>query len=575
MQMCDMEMRMLPVGIENFEEIRTEDYYYVDKTAMIRELLHRRGKVNLFTRPRRFGKSLNMCMIKYFFEIGCNNALFNGLDISKETVLCEKYMGRFPVVSVSLKSVNGADYATARSLMCATIGNEAMRFYTLLGSDKLTKEEKGMYQQLITVDTTGQGIYAMSDAVLMGSIKNLSMLLAKHYGQRVIILIDEYDVPLAKANEQGYYDEMIFLIRNMFEQALKTNDSLYFAVLTGCLRVSKESIFTGLNNPKVFSITDSECDSYFGFTDEEVKEMLYYYGLSDKYYLIKEWYDGYHFGDTDVYCPWDVVNYVNKLQAKQTISPKDFWSNTSSNDVVKKLLEKATPATRDEIERLIAGESVKKVIHEELTYKELYDNIENIWSVLFTTGYLTQHGDSLDNLLSLVIPNREIHNIFMNQIRVWMQNKARENGERLNIFCEAFRNADEEKVQMIFTEYLDETVSIRDTAVRKELKENFYHGFLLGLLQFKEDWKVISNRESGIGYADIVIEIFAEKLGIVIEVKYAENGNLEDACREAMEQIKRGGYTEQPRLDGMGNIIKCGIACHVKNCKVVFEKVER
>lgn len=570
--MYDMEMKMLPVGIENFEEIRTEDYYYVDKTGMIGDLLRRRGKVNLFIRPRRFGKSLNMGMLKCFFEAGCKKEIFDGLAISKETALCEKYMGRFPVVSVSLKSVNGADYATARSLMCATIGNEALRFYQLLDSDRLTKEEKEMYRQLIKVDTTGQGMYAMSDAALMGSLKTLSMLLAKHYGTRTVILIDEYDVPLAKASEQGYYNEMILLIRNMFEQALKTNDSLYLAVLSGCLRVSKESIFTGLNNPKVFSVTDSECDSSFGFTDDEVKKMLSYYGLSDKYNAIKEWYDGYHFGDTDVYCPWDVVSYVSRLQVKRTLSPQDYWSNTSSNDVVKKLLEYATPTTRDEIERLIAGESIRKAVNEELTYKELYDNIENIWSVLFTTGYLTQRGEAEGNMRNLVIPNREIHNIFMNQIRVWMQNKARENGERLNVFCEAFRNADGEQVQRIFTEYLDETISVRDTAVRKELKENFYHGFLLGLLRFREDWKVISNRESGEGYADIVIEISAEELGIVIEVKYAESGNLEAGCLEALEQIERNGYGEQPYLDGMQRIIKCGVACHVKRCKVMFEE---
>ncbi len=567
-----MEMKMLPVGIENFEEIRTEDYYYVDKTAMIRDLLRGRGKVNLFTRPRRFGKSLNMGMLKCFFETGCNKEIFAGLDISKETALCEKYMGRFPVVSVSLKSVNGADYATARSLMCATIGNEAMRFYELSDSGRLTSEEKEVYRQLITVDTSGRGVYAISDAALMGSLKTLSMLLAKHYGERTVILIDEYDVPLAKASEQGYYDEMILLIRNMFEQALKTNDSLYFAVLTGCLRVSKESIFTGMNNPKVFSVTDAECDSCFGFTDHEVREMLSYYGLNDKYDTVKEWYDGYHFGDADVYCPWDVVSYVNKLQAKRTLPPQDFWSNTSSNDVVKRFLEQANPTTRDEIERLIAGEYVVKTINEELTYKELYDNIENIWSVLFTTGYLTQRTEAEGNMRRLVIPNREIHNIFMNQIRVWMQSRAREDGVRLNEFCDAFRNADRERVRTIFTEYFTETVSVRDTAVRKEFKENFYHGFLLGLLRFKEDWKVISNRESGSGYADIVIELLADLLGIVIEVKYAENGNLEAGCAEAMEQIERNRYAERLRLDGMRKILKCGIACHMKRCKVVFEE---
>lgn len=569
--MYDFEKKRLPIGIENFEEMRTDEYYYVDKTALIRDLLRRRGKVNLFTRPRRFGKTLNMAMLKSFFQIGGDKSIFDGLDIARETALCEKYMGKFPVISISLKGVNGMDYAMARSLLCTEIGDAAMRFYDLLGSERLSDEEKNAYRQLINVDSTGQDVYAMSDATLMGSLKKMSALLEKHYGSKVVILIDEYDVPLAKANEQGYYDQMIVLIRNMFEQALKTNDSLHFAVLTGCLRVSKESIFTGLNNMKVFSITDEDCGTYFGFTNDEVRKMLEYYELSDKYDLIKEWYDGYRFGDADVYCPWDVIYYVDKLQVRRTLQPQNYWSNTSSNDVLRRLLEKATSETRDEIERLIAGESVVKRINEELTYKELYDNIENVWSVLFVTGYLTQQGESDGKMRRLVIPNREIHDIYMTQIRGWMQDKAREDSVRLNAFCEAFRNADNEEVQRIFTEYLNETVSVRDTAVRKELKENFYHGFLLGLLRFKGDWKVLSNRESGQGYADIVIEIFSEKTGIVIEVKYAENGDLDAGCREAMAQIEREGYANQPNLDGMNKVIKCGIACHVKNCRAVFE----
>lgn len=568
--MCDLEMKMLPVGIENFEEICTENYYYVDKTDFIRELLCRRGKVNLFTRPRRFGKSLNMGMLKCFFEIGSKKSVFDGLSISKDTALCEKYMAAYPVVSISLKDVSGTDYQTARSLMCAAVGNEALRFYDLLDSDKITKEEKELYRQLITVDTGGQGVYAISQAALMGSLKLLSVLLAKHYNTRTIILIDEYDVPLAKAADYGYYDQMLMLVRSMFEQALKTNDSLYFAVLTGCLRVSKESIFTGLNNLKVFSISDSECAASFGFTDDEVKKMLSYYQLDDKYSMIKEWYDGYHFGDAQVYCPWDAVSYVSRLLVKRSLPPQDYWSNTSSNDIIKKLLEKASPATRDEIERLIAGETVLKAVSEELTYQELYDDIENIWSILFTAGYLTQRGEAEGNMRRLAIPNREIHNIFMKQIRVWMQNKARENSERLSLFCEAFRNADGQKVQEIFEQYLNETISVRDTAVRSEWKESFYHGFLLGLLRYKEDWKTVSNRESGRGYADILIEIFAEKTGIVIEVKYAENGNLDAGCQKALKQINTAGYVQQLRLDGMNQIIKCGIACCAKSCRAVF-----
>lgn len=431
--MYDVKKKMLPIGVESFEEIRKEDFYYVDKTAMIRELLCRRGKVNLFTRPRRFGKSLNMSMLKSFFQVNGDKTVFDDLDISREKELCERYMGKFPVISISLKSANGADYETACALLSSIIGNEAMRFYELSDSNKITDEEKKAYRQLITVDTTGQSVFAMSDAVLMGSLKTLSVLLEKHFGSKAVILIDEYDVPLAKAYERGYYDRMIILIRNMLEQALKTNDSLQFAVLTGCLRVAKESIFTGLNNLSVFSITDLEFSFSFGFTDDEVKEMLDHYELSDKYELIKEWYDGYHFGNTDIYCPWDVINYIHKLLANHTLPPQDFWSNTSGNDVVKKFLEKAPAHTRNEIERLIAGESVIKVINEELTYKALYDNIENLWSVLYITGYLTQQGEADGDMRRLVIPNREIHNIFMTQIRVWMQDKARENGERLNV----------------------------------------------------------------------------------------------------------------------------------------------
>lgn len=569
--MYDSEKKILPIGVENFEEVRTEDYYYVDKTALIAELLRNRGKVNLFTRPRRFGKSLNMAMFKSFFQIGCDKTIFEGLAIAEETALCEKYMGKFPVISVSLKSANALNYETARALMCSIVGDEALKFYELADSDKLSDVEKKIYRQLIRIDETGQGIYTMSDTVLMGSLKTLSALLEKHYGQKTVILIDEYDVPLAKANDQGYYDSMITLIRGMFEQALKTNDSLQIAVLTGCLWVSRESIFTGLNNLKVFSIKDKACSSGFGFTDSEVREMLAYYGLDDRYDSIREWYDGYCFGDTDVYCPWDVINYVSGLLTDRRLSPRDFWSNTSSNEVLRKLLQMAESDTRDEIERLIAGESVLKTVREELTYRELYDSVENIWSVLFTTGYLTKRGEAEENGLRLVIPNREIHNIFMTQIRSWMQKKIREDKERLEAFCEAFRDADAEKVQSIFTEFLQETVSVRDTAVRKDLKENFYHGFLLGLLRFRKNWKVLSNRECGKGYADIVVEIFSEKTAIVIEMKYAEHGDLEAACNEAMGQIEREGYAEGPHLDGMERVIKCGMACHVKNCRVVFE----
>lgn len=571
--MCGRQKDMLPIGIENFKEIRTEGYYYVDKTGLIRDLLTRRSKVNLFTRPRRFGKSLNMSMLQSFFEYGGEKTLFDGLEISKEPDLCEKYMGKYPVISVSLKSVNGADYETARALMCSVIGEEALRFYDSLdGSERLNEAEKERYRQLIDIDRKGNEGFAMPDAVLMGSLRLLSALLEKHFGEKVIILIDEYDVPLAKAEEKGYYNEMVLLIRNIFEQALKTNNSLYFAVLTGCMRVSRESIFTGLNNLKVLSVTSVRFDEYFGFTDQEVRRMLEYYGLSGKYDTVKQWYDGYRFGNVDVYCPWDVISYCDELTDDPSAGPKDYWSNTSSNDVVRRLLEKSTAAMRDDIERLISGESVPKEVNEELTYNDLYSRAENVWSVLFTTGYLTQRGKADGEFRRLAIPNREIQNIFMNQIREWMQAKVREDGARLQEFCEALKNADTGSVQSIFTGFLGETISIRDTAVKNELKENFYHGFLLGLLRSRENWKVVSNRESGTGFADITVEIFAEKTGIVIELKYPEKGNLDAGCRKAMEQIEAKNYAEQLRNDGMQKIIKCGIACYGKECKVMFEE---
>lgn len=574
--MSKIQNAMLPVGIENFEEIRAEGYYYVDKTRMIEDLLNRRSKVTLFTRPRRFGKSLNMSMLQHFLEYGCDPSLFDGLYISKEKELCKKYMGKYPVVSVSLKSVNGADYMTARSLMCTVIGEEALRFHDLiLNSSRLNEAEKERYRQMIDVDQNNNESFYMSDAVLMGSMKTLSGLLEKHYGKKVIILIDEYDVPLAKANERGYYDEMVLLLRNIFEQALKTNNSLFFAVLTGCLRISKESIFTGLNNLKVLSVTSVRFDEYFGFTDLEVRKMMEYYGLSNKYRVMKDWYDGYHFGKVEVFCPWDVISYCDDLIDDPNAEPKDYWSNTSSNEVVRQLLEKATADVRDDVERLIAGETVLKEVNENLTYNDLYSKIDNVWSVLFTTGYLTCQGKTVGNVHQLGIPNREIHNIFMTQIRDWMQAKVREDGAKLDKFCEAFQNGEARTVQEIFTEYLEETISIRDTAVRKDLKENFYHGFLIGLLRSRENWRVISNRESGMGYADIVVEIISEKTGIVIEVKYPDDGKLENACLDALSQINEKRYAEQPRLDGMKKILKCGMACYVKSCKVMFQQDEK
>ncbi len=564
--------KKLPVGIENFEKIRTEGFYYIDKTGMIVDLLQKWGEVNLFTRPRRFGKSLNMSMLRAFFEIGGNREIFDGLRIAEETTLCEQYMGRFPVISISLKDVEGDDFAAARSMLCSVIGSEALRFQFLTGSGRLTENEKEMYRQLTVIDGGSDGVFAMSEAVLTASLKTLSMLLHKHYDSRVIILIDEYDVPLAKANEKGYYEQMVTLLRKMFGNVLKTNDHLYFAVLTGCLRIAKESIFTGLNNMKVMTISDVQYDEYFGFTDEEVRALLRYYEISDAYDIMKEWYDGYHFGDTDIYCPWDVICYCDKLRSDRAAAPGNYWSNTSSNDIVRHFIDMADAgAAKHEIERLIAGEAVVREIHEELTYKELYDSMENVWSVLFSTGYLTQQGRTEGNFFRLVIPNREIRNLFTGQIMKMFREHMRKDGEAVNRFCEPMKRGDADGVEKQFTEYLKKTISIRDTFVRRPTKENFYHGILLGILGFKASWIVTSNRESGDGYSDIQIQIEDEEIGIAIEVKYAQSADLEAECRKALEQIEMRDYAQALRAEGMKTIWKYAIACYKKRCRVMVE----
>lgn len=562
----NMDVKKLPIGIENFEKIRGDDFYYIDKTGLLRELLNNWGEVNLFTRPRRFGKSLNMSMLKNFFELGSDAGLFEGLDIAEETELCREYQGQFPVVSVSLKDVEADDFISARSRMCSVIGNEALRFEFLAQSETLSDTEKRRYNGLIHTDD--QGEFLMSEEVLSGSLLTLSTLLHKHYGKKVIVLIDEYDVPLSKANENGYYDQMVSLIRSMFSRVLKTNSSLYFAVMTGCLRVAKESIFTGLNNIKVLSVTDVRFDEYFGFTDSDVRELLDYYGLSRHYETIREWYDGYHFGDIDVYCPWDVICYCDKLRADDHALPEDYWKNTSSNDVIRHFLEQARGMTKKEIEDLISGGRVMKSINQELTYKDLYSSIDNMWSVLFTTGYLTQRGRPEGKELTLAIPNREIQDIFTEQISTWFLDTARKDGTALGAFCLAFQEGDAAEAENRFNEYLRKTISVRDSAARKEQKENFYHGLLLGLLGFKDSWYVISNRESGTGYSDILVEIDEMKIGIVIKVKYSESGELDNECDAALSQIRDRDYTSMLRDNGMETILEYGIACHGKKCMV-------
>ena len=558
-------LKKLPIGIENFEEMRREDFYYVDKSHVIEQLLTQWGKVNLFTRPRRFGKSLNMSMLQSFFEIGKDKTLFDGLRISDNQELCEKYQGKFPVVSVSLKGINGATYEEARRFLIKTINEEARRLSVLSDSTELDETDHELLTQLKKKEMTNDS--------LVYSIRELTELLEKHYGRKVIVLIDEYDVPLAKANENGYYDEMVLLIRNLFENALKTNSSLKFAVLTGCLRIAKESIFTGLNNFKVYSITDKSFDETFGFTDAEVRELLRYYGQEKYYETVKEWYDGYRFGNVDVYCPWDVINFCSDHLADSGLEPKNYWANTSGNSVISHFIDsvgKPQKLTRMELEQLVNGGIVQKEINSELTYKELYSSIDNLWSTLFMTGYLTQRGEPSGNRYNLVIPNREIRNIITNHILKMFKENVKDDGKTVSDLCDALLNQNPEKVELIFTEYMKKTISIRDTFARKPTKENFYHGLLLGILGFKENWSVMSNRESGDGFGDILIRIEDEDVGIVIEVKYADDGNLQGECEKALQQIIDIRYTEALEQEGIHTIIKYGIACYRKKCKVLM-----
>lgn len=558
-------LKKLPIGIENFEEMRREDFYYVDKSHVIEQLLTQWGKVNLFTRPRRFGKSLNMSMLQSFFEIGKDKTLFDGLRISDNQELCEKYQGKFPVVSVSLKGINGATYEEARRFLIKTINEEARRLSVLSDSTELDETDHELLTQLKKKEMTNDS--------LVYSIRELTELLEKHYGRKVIVLIDEYDVPLAKANENGYYNEMVLLIRNLFENALKTNSSLKFAVLTGCLRIAKESIFTGLNNFKVYSITDKSFDETFGFTDAEVKELLRYYGQEKYYETVKEWYDGYRFGNVDVYCPWDVINFCSDHLADPGLEPKNYWANTSGNSVISHFIDsvgKPQKLTRMELEQLVNGGIVQKEINSELTYKELYSSIDNLWSTLFMTGYLTQRGEPSGNRYNLVIPNREIRNIITNHILKMFKENVKDDGKTVSDLCDALLNQNPEKVELIFTEYMKKTISIRDTFAQKPTKENFYHGLLLGILGFKENWSVMSNRESGDGFGDILIRIEDEDVGIVIEVKYADDGNLQGECEKALQQIIDIRYTEALEQEGIHTIIKYGIACYRKKCKVLM-----
>ena len=561
------EFIKLPVGIENFEKIRRDGFYYVDKTGLIEQLLNNWGEVNLFTRPRRFGKTLNMSMLKCFFEIGTDQSLFDGLYISKNKALCDAYMGKYPVISISLKGVNADSYENARSLLKRIVMEEAKMHRIIMSGNRLDDIDKAEYMSLVTGE--------MGEDTLVYSMKTLTALLEKYYEKKVIVLIDEYDVPLAKANENGYYDQMVLLVRNLFENVLKTNSSLKFAVLTGCLRVAKESIFTGLNNFKTNSILDAEYDETFGFVDDEVKEMLHYYGQDTHYETVKEWYDGYRFGNADVYCPWDVINYCDAHRRNPMLPPENYWTNTSGNDVLKHFIESAGAAkglAKTDLERLVNGEIVEKDIREDLTYNELYASMDNLWSTLFMAGYLTHKGRVDTKRFRLAVPNREIRNIITEQVLALFKHNVEKDGQLLNDFCTALSDGHTDEVERLFSEYMKKTISVRDTFARKELKENFYHGLLLGILGFKAGWSVMSNRESGNGFSDIMIMIDDAEIGIVIEVKYAESHDLEAVCKDALKQMIDKRYTEYFEQQGIKKILKYGIACRVKECKVMLEE---
>ena len=559
----------LPVGIDDFRKIRECGFYYVDKTKLVEQLMQNWGEVNLFTRPRRFGKTLNMSMLRSFFEIGTDKSLFDGLYISRNKELCDMHMGKYPVISITLKGIEGMTFEEARNMLKIILKNEARRHYYLKNSDRLTDDDKQQYEQILlgTSENTAD------------SLRLLSQLLFLHYDKKVVILIDEYAVPLDKAFQNGYYSEMTSLIRGILGQALKTNDYLQFADLTGCLRISKESIFTGLNNFKVLSIADARFDEQFGFTDSEVRDILEEYGVSDKISEVKDWYDGYRFGKADVYCPWDVINYVDHLQADPNARPQAYWINSSGNGLVRRLINIADESTKDEIERLIAGETIEKAIRLELTYDEIDNSIDNIWSVLFTTGYLTNAGEielpGGDGYgYRLVIPNKEVRQVFVSQIQEWFRQTVTYDNGSVQDLCEAFMAGDADKIQSNLNMILIKTISVLDTKARDDQKENFYHGLLLGLLRSKPDWRIKSNRESGDGFSDISIEPTIPEKGIVVEVKYSNTiSGLDDACDRAMKQIRDRRYDEALREDGREDIIAYGIAFCRKRCKVVCEKM--
>lgn len=556
-----LKRKMLPIGVENFEKLRRNDMYYVDKTEMISDLIMNHGDANLFTRPRRFGKTLTMNMLKTFFEIGQDASLFDGLTISSHSDICEKYQNKYPVVFISLKGATGSTYEKANSMIKQLVAEEYQRHSYLADSDILDSIEKDQFNRIRSI--------SLNEGDLENSLRTLTRLLCKHHNQKVILLIDEYDVPLDKSFLNGYYDDMVSFIRIFLGEALKTNDNTEFAVVTGCLRISKESIFTGVNNFKVFSVNDTRFSDYFGFTNDEVKEMLSYYGIIDKYETTKAWYDGYLFGKTEIYCPWDVLNHCDTVVNTDDIEPQAYWINSSGNDIIRKFIEMANSTTKSELELLIAGNTVIKTIKQELTYADLYSSIENMWSILYMTGYLTKRSIPERKQFELAIPNLEIREIFEEQIYEWFKDFSRKDSSTLNAFCQTFADGNAEEAQKQFTAFLRKTISIRDTYVKAAKKENFYHGILLGLLSYRDDWIVKSNVESGDGYSDIVIKIPDDEIGMIIEVKYGEDADMEKSCADALAQIERMNYSEILEDDEVQTIYKYGIACYKKRCKIV------
>lgn len=564
-----VELKRLPVGLDDFKKIRKNQFYYVDKTKLIEQLLQNWSEVNLFTRPRRFGKTLNMSMIKSFFEIGTDKRLFDGLYISSKKEMCEEYMGKYPVIFLSLKGVEGLTFEEARDSLCELITSEVRRFKLLLNSDRLDDDEKDLYHELISLQDNQKSELGTK---LKFSLKKLSELLHQYYSKKVIILIDEYDVPLDKAFQHGYYKEMVSLIRGLFGETLKTNEFLQFAVLTGCLRVSKESIFTGLNNFKIYAVDDVRYDEEFGFTNQEVTKLLADYNLQEHFPEAREWYDGYRFGNVEIYCPWDVINYVFDLIDNPEAQPKSYWINSSGNDLVKRFIDKADATTRDEIEQLIAEKTVEKRIRLDLTYDEIDNSIDNIWSVLFTTGYLTQVGCVGNHIYQLVIPNKEVHEVFILQIREWFDRVIESSQASTEKINRGFLEGKADDIQKELTMFLGETISILDTKSRNEEKEIFYHGILLGILKNHAGWAVKSNKESGDGFADILIKPKNPDTGIIIELKYARTfDELDQACARAIQQIKDRRYDEDLRADGRREILAYGIAFCKKRCRVVVE----